>query len=77
MVKSILARATLVLIDDQKLLNQIFAFVTDCSELSVLEVILGALDLTEHFSSILALEWEIATNESVEDDAKRPDIGLL
>lgn len=55
-VKGFLARDALALVDNEQLLDKIFAILADLPELIMVEVVLGALDLAEDFVGVFALE---------------------
>jgi hypothetical protein len=50
--QSLLAIETVLLLHDKELLDEVLAFVGDLCELSVVEVVVGLLDLAENFGSI-------------------------
>lgn len=51
-----MARDALALVDNEQLLDKIFAILADLPELIMVEVVLGALDLAEDFVGVFALE---------------------
>jgi len=48
-------------VDHKQLLNECFGFVRDLLKLFVLEVKLGRMNFVKYYVSVLALEWQIAT----------------
>lgn len=42
----------------------------------MIEVEVGLLDLAENLGSVWALEWQIAADECVEENAERPDVSF-
>lgn len=76
-IERILSANALSLLNDQKLLDEILAFIAHLIELVVFEVVVSALNLAEDFGCVLALERQISTDQGVQDNTEGPDISLL
>ena len=77
MVQGVLTTDALAFFNDEKLFDQVLAVFAHIVELSVLEVILSASNLAEDLCCVFALERKVTADQGVQDDTKRPNIGLL
>ena len=68
---------SLLLVEHEELADQIFALVRDLIELTMVEMEVRFLDLSENLGGVCTLEWKITANQRVEKDTKRPDVSLL
>lgn len=66
MLKSLLSREAFLLIDNEQLSNQVSALTRHHFELRVLKVEVGFFNLAENFSGSVALERQVARDETVE-----------
>ena len=76
-IQGVLTTDALALFDNEKLFDQVLAVIAHIVELCVFEVILSASNLAEDLCCVFALERKVTTDKGVQDDTKRPNIGLL
>ena len=75
--KSALSIKSLLRVEDEEFADKVLTLIGNSFELSMVEMVIGLLNLTEDFMRIVSLKWQIATDKSVEKDTKRPEIGFL
>ena len=75
-IQSVLTTDAIALIDNEKLFDQVLAFIAHIVELWVIEVILSDSNLAEDLCCVFALERKVTTDKDVQDDTKLPKIGL-
>ena len=66
-----------LLIYDEELADEVLALIRNCIEFSVLEMIVGFLNLLEHFGRVVSLERQVSTHQGVEEYTQWPNIGFL
>ena len=75
-LQSLLSADSLLSVTVQQLSDQVLALRRDTLKLFMIEVEVNLLDLLENLSVRLSLEGKVSTHEGVQEDAKRPHIGL-
>ena len=76
-IQSVLPAESLLLVQHEKLSDQVLALLGNGLKFNVVEVIIRLFDLAENLSSVGALEWQVTADQRVEEHTERPDVGFL